>query len=172
MSRRTQGTMLWFVAKSLTDPEKYELVKVGCPLNFKSGTDSRGRMENTCLEQEDYKTYHEGGGLADTGQSTFDINADPQKASHVRLYDMSVSGESVTWIQGWAGKTKGSVKTIVPTVNEASGEVTLPTGRSWNRFGGYVESFPMDFDADSLVKTSLTIQRDTRVEWIPEATTP
>lgn len=172
MSRRTQGTMLWFVAMSLTDPTKYELVKVGCPLNFKSGTDSRGRIENTCLEQEDYKTYHDGGGLADTGQSTFDINADPQIASHVRLYDMSTSNETATWIQGWAGKTKGSVKNIVPVVDVDTGEVTLPPGRSWNRFSGYIESFPMDFDADSVVKTALTIQRSTPVEWIPEATIP
>lgn len=170
MARRTQGSVLWFVAPMLTDPSKYELVKVGCPLSFKSGTDSRSKIDTTCLEQEDGKTSM--GGLLDYGQATFDLNVDPQNASHVRLYDLSTSNEDVTWVRGWAGKTKGSVKNIVPTVDADTGEVTLPPGRSWNRFKGYIESFPFDADADSAEKTSLSVQRTNGVEWIPEATTP
>ncbi|OAL78976.1 hypothetical protein AY606_05990 [Acinetobacter sp. SFB] len=167
MARRTQGSMLWFVAKTAADPAVYELVKVGCPLNFKPGTDSKDKIEDTCLEEEEYKTYMEGGGLSDTGSATFDINADPAIESHGRLYDM-VGGEGVTWIKGWAGKTKGSVKAIVPTVDAATGEVTLPPTRSWSKFKGYVESFPMDSEANSVVKTTVTIQRQTKVEWIRE----
>ena len=50
----------------------------------------------------------------------------------------------------------------------ATGAVTLPVGRSWNKFTGYIDSFPMDIDANTVVKTTVTIQRSTKVEWIRE----
>ena len=168
MARRTQGSGVWFVDEVAATPGTYELVEVDCPLNFKPGTDSKDRIETTCLGQEENKTYLDGGGLKDPGQSTFDVNADPRKPSHVRLYNLEKSGKTVQWIVGWAGKDKGSVKNIVPTVEAATGEVTLPTGRSWNKFTGYVDSFPMDVDANTVVKSTVTIQRNTAVEWIPE----
>ncbi len=172
MARRTQGTSVWFVDEVPATPGTFELVEVDCPLNFKPGTDSKDRIETTCLKQEENKTYLEGGGLKDPGQSTFDVNADPQKPSHVRLYNLSLSGKAVQWIVGWAGKTKGSVKNIVPTIDAQTGEVTLPTTRSWNKFEGYVDTFPMDVDANTVVKSTVTIQRNTSVEWIPETATP
>ena len=78
MARRTQGTDIWAAVASVT-PGEFELLKIECPLNFKPGTDSKDRIETTCLSQEEYKTYLGGGGLKDTGQATFDINADPLK---------------------------------------------------------------------------------------------
>ena len=63
MARRTQGTDIWVVDESTTTPGEFELVKIDCPLNFKPGTDSKDRIETTCLSQEEYKTYLEGGGL-------------------------------------------------------------------------------------------------------------
>lgn len=170
MARRTQGTDIWMVVDSVAVPGEFELVKIDCPLNFKPGTDSKDRIETTCLSQEQYKEYMEGGGLKDTGQATFDINADPSKPSHGRLYDLEKLGKSATWIVGWAGKNKGAAATIVPTIDAATGEATLPTGRSWNTFDGYVDSFPMDIDANTLVKTTVTIQRTTSVEWLREVT--
>lgn len=167
MARRTQGSDIWAVVKSET-PDEFELLKIECPLNFKPGTDSKDRIETTCLSQEEYKTYLAGGGLKDTGQATFDINADPLKTTHVKLYNLEKSGEMVEWIVGWAGKTKGTVAAIVPTIDELTGIVTLPAGRSWNKFSGYVDSFPMDIDANTTVKTTVTIQRSTAVAWIPE----
>ena len=172
MARRTQGSDIWVVAKSTLIADEFELVKIECPLNFKPGTDSKDRIEDTCLSQEEYKTYMEGGGLKDTGQATFEINADPRKESHGRLYDLELSGEDCTWVVGWAGKTKGSVKNIVPTIDVETGEVTLPTGRSWNKFSGYVDSFSMDIDANTVVKTTVTIQRSSSVAWIRELVTP
>lgn len=172
MARRTQGTYIWWATKSKAEPAKWVLNQVECPLNFKPGTDSKDKMENTCLAQEEYKTYEPGGGLSDTGQATFDLNADPSKQSHGDLYDMVDKDENVIWIVGWAGKNKGAVKNIVPEVDETTGEITLPPGRSWNRFEGYVESFPMDIDANTLVKTTVTIQRSTKVAWIRETVGP
>lgn len=166
MARRTQGSMVWFVRKN-PDTEKFELIKVGCPLNFKPGTDSRDKYDDTCLEQEDNKTYLEGGGLSDPGTASFDINADPTVPSHGMLFDM-IGGQTVEWIKGWAGKTKGSVKSIVPTVEPDTGVVTLPTTRSWTTFKGYVESFPLDTDANTIEKTTVTVQRTTKVDWIRE----
>ena len=90
------------------------------------------------------------------------------KTTHVKLYNLEKSGEMVEWVVGWAGKTKGAVAAIVPTIDELTGVVTLPAGRSWNKFSGYVDSFPMDIDANTTVKTTVTIQRGTAVAWIPE----
>lgn len=172
MARRTQGSMVWMVVEKTAEPGKFELVKIGSPLNFKPGTDSKEKIENTDLEQEYNKTYMDGGGLSDTGTATFDINADPKNASHGRLYDMVASGESATFIQGWPGKKKGSVAHIVPEVNEDTGELTLLNQRSWTTFKGYVDSFPLDFDANTLVKTTVTVQRQEAVKWIRETTDP
>ena len=165
MARRTQGSGIWFVGKKPTGKNK--IILVGCPLNFKPGTDSRDKHETTCLYEEETKKYLEGGGLSDPGTTTFDINADPSDPTHVRLYNM-VGGESVQWIKGWAGKKKGSMKTVIPTVDEETGEVTLPPQRSWTTFNGYVDSFPLDTDSNTLEKSTVTVQRDTKVTWIPE----
>lgn len=170
MARRTQGTAIWFAALSLTDPTKYELVKVECAKNFKPGSDSKSKIETTCLEEEEGKQYLDGGGLREYGSATFDIDADPNKASHVRLYNLEQEGTNVEWVVGWAGKTKGSAKLIVPTINVDTGIITLPAGRSWNKFTGYIESFPFDSDADSVVKTTVSIVRKSKVAWVPETT--
>ena len=168
MARRTQGTDIWGVAESITTPGEWELFKVDGALNFKPGTDSKERIEITPLDEEESKQYMEGGGLKDTGQSTFDLNADPKVPSHGRLYDLEASGKALKFIVGWAGKNKGEAKSIVPSIDAATGEVTLPLGRSWNTFTGYVDSFPMDLDANTVVKTTCTVQRSTKVAWIRE----
>lgn len=172
MSRRTQGSMLWMVVQKSSDPALFELVKIGCPTDIKPGTDSKEKLEDTCLEEEHNKTYLEGGGLSDTGTATFGINADPTNASHGRLYDMQDSGESAVFVQGWPGKKRGTVKHIVPVLDEATGDLTLSNQRSWTKFKGYVESFPLDFDANTIVKTTVTIQRQSKVEWIRETAVP
>ena len=168
MSRRTQGTALWVVAPTVANPAIFEMIKIGCPLNFKPGTDSKSKIDDTCLEAEDYKTNVTG--LAELGQATFDINADPLNPSHVRLKQWEENNTELKFILGWAGTKKGSVKTIVPTVESATGEVTLPSGRSWNTTTGTIDSFPFDIDGDSLVKSTITVQRTSKVAWIPETT--
>ena len=85
MARRTQGTDIWVVDESKSTPGEFELVKVVGALNFKPGTDSKERIEVTPLDEEESKKYMEGGGLKDTGQATFELNADPKEASHGRL---------------------------------------------------------------------------------------
>jgi len=172
MARRTQGSAIWFVDEVAATPGTFELVEVDCPLNFKPGTDSKSRIEKTCLKEEEDKRYMDGGGLKDPGQATFDVNADPKIASHGRLYDLEQSGKTVQWIVGWAGEKKGSVKNILPTVDANTGEVTLPTTRSWSTFTGYVDSFPMDMDADTVVKTPVAIQRGSSVKWVRESVAP
>lgn len=170
MARRTQGTSIWFAALSLTEPTKYELVKVECAKNFKPGTDSKGKIETTCLDEEDGKQYMSGGGLREYGTATFDIDADPKKASHKRLYNLEQADATVEWVVGWAGETKGLVKLVVPTIDVDTGVITLPATRSWTKFNGYVDSFPFDSDADSVVKTTVSIVRKSKVDWIPETT--
>lgn len=168
MSRRTQGTALWVVAPTVANPAIYELIKIGCPLNFKPGTDSKTKIPDTCLEAEYYTSNMTG--LADLGQATFDINADPLNPSHVRLKQWEENDTELKFILGWAGPKKGSVKDIVPELTPATGEVVLPSGRSWNTMTGTIDSFPFDIDGDSLVKSTITIQRKSKVTWVPETT--
>lgn len=168
MSRRTQGTALWVIAPTVADPTKVELLKIGVTGSFKPGTDSKAKIEDTPLEEEVSKRYMAGGGLRDYGAATFDINADPSNATHVRLKQLEEENAELIFVVGWAGKTKGAVKDIVPALDVITGALTLPPGRSWNKFNGYVESFPMDFDADTAVKSSVSIQRTSKVDWITE----
>lgn len=166
MARRTQGTEVWVVCPHKTETGKFELLQVTGALNFKAGEDSQEKHDTTPLEEENGKTYLSG--ISDTGQSSFDLNLDPKIPAHVRLYELSKKNDNLTWIVGWAGAEKGSMKTVVPTLDRNNGNVTLPPRRSWNKFVGYVEKFPFDFDGNSIVKCSVSIQRSTPVEWIPE----
>lgn len=168
MSRKTQGTNLWIKAPSETDPDEFDLIDVGCIQNLDVGTDSQTSIDITCLSAEEVKEYDEENGLIDPGTTTFDLNADPKIAAHKRLFDLKNSKTRITFIVGWAGKKKGAVAGIVPTMTSA-GVLTLPTGRSWNQFDGTVKDFPFKWDADSVVKTTVTVKRKTVVDWIPEA---
>lgn len=166
MARRTQGTSIWAVVSSKTQQGKFELLAIARANNFKTGSDSQEKHDDTCLEDEYSKSYV--GGLSDTGQATFDVNLDPKQASHVRLYELGQSSDVVEWVVGWAGAKKGAMKTIVPTIDVNTGVVTLPPSRSWNKFKGYVEPFEFDFSGNALVKTSINIQRTSEVSWITE----
>ncbi|EPB1863655.1 phage tail tube protein, partial [Escherichia coli] len=41
--------------------------------------------------------------------------------------------------------------------------------RTWYVFQGYVSDFPFDFQANTVVQTSATIQRSGQGVWIPKA---
>lgn len=167
MARRTQGTAVWAVVPHKTQTGKFELLRIECALNFKAGTDSKEKHETTCLENEGSKSYM--AGISDAGQASFDINLDPKQPSHVRLYELSKSGQEVEWVIGWSGKDKEAVKNIVPVLESATGVVNLPATRSWNKFKGYVEDFPFEWESNSIVKCTVSVQRTTAVEWIPES---
>lgn len=171
MARRTQGSAMWMVVPTTSDPEKFELIKIGAPKDHKPGTDTKEKLEITDLEEEYSKKYLDGGGLSDTGTATFSILADPKNPAHQRLFSMVASGESATFIQGWPGEKRGSVAHIVPEVAE-NGEITLSNQRTWTKYKAYVDSFPLDIDANTVVQTTVTLQRQSAPEWIWETAAP
>ena len=172
MARRTQGSAMWMVVPKTSNPATFELIKIGAPKDHKPGTDTKEKLEITDLEEEYSKKYLDGGGLSDTGTATFSILADPKNPAHQRLFSMVASGESATFIQGWPGEKRGSVVHIVPVVDEATGEVTLSNQRTWTKYKAYVDSFPLDIDANSVVQTTVTLQRQTAPDWVWETEAP
>lgn len=172
MARRTQGSQIWLAVKKIADPTKYELLKVEGAKDHKPGTDSKEKHEITPLDEEYSKKYLDGGGLSDTGTSTFSILADPTNTVHQRIYAMVASGESIEVIEGWPGKNRGSVVHIVPEIAESTGVLTLSNQRTWTKYKAYVESFPLDKDSNSVVQTTVTLQRQSAVDWVFETAAP
>lgn len=62
----------------------------------------------------------------------------------------------------------GSGATAVATVTDDGDDFVLPDSRTWFTFEGYVADFPMDFAANSVVTTEVSIQRSGGSAWIPK----
>ena len=158
MSILSQGTQVYF-----KDPADGSIVAVECATAFNPGGAPADQIEDTCLESN-VRTYKRG--LRTPGQASLTVNADPRNASHIRLHELSEDDtvETIEWYVGWSDGT------AAPTVD--GDNVTLPAGRTWFTFQGYVSDFPMDFAANSVVTTAATIQRSGGSAWIPKVVTP
>ncbi|MCT7656164.1 hypothetical protein MBH78_19110 [Oceanimonas sp. NS1] len=101
-------------------------------------------------------------GLRTPGQASLTVNADPELASHVRLFELAEedTDRSIKWAVGWSDGTD-----IPPTVAVGGGAFELPTTRTWFTFDGYVSDFPFDFAGNALVATAATIQRSGKGTW-------
>ena len=80
MSKLSQGTMIYFL-----DPADDSVVEVECATAFNPGGSPRDNLDDTCLRDTTAKSK---GGLRRPGQATLGINADPEYASHVRLFQL------------------------------------------------------------------------------------
>ena len=156
MSVLTQGTQVYFV-----DPDTLAVTAVECATAFNPGGQPADQIEDTCLES-DTRTYKKG--LRTPGQATLTINADPQKASHVRLHELSEENvdRQIKWAVGWSDGT------AAPTA-DSDGDFVLPNTRTWFTFEGYVSDFPLDFAQNTVVVTAATIQRSGGSTWTPKA---
>ena len=155
MSVLTQGTQVYFV-----DPDTLAVTAVECATAFNPGGQPADQIEDTCLES-DTRTYKKG--LRTPGQASLTINADPQKASHVRLHELSEENvdRQIKWAVGWSDGT------AAPTA-DSDGDFVLPTSRTWFTFEGYVSDFPLDFAQNTVVVTAATIQRSGGSTWTPK----
>jgi hypothetical protein len=151
MSKLTQGTQVYFID---TDDS---LVTVDCAVGFNPGGNPADQIEDTCLEDTS-KSFK--AGLRTPGQATLDINADPENASHVRMHSLSETDPSpeLKWAVGWSDGTAD------PTV-DSNGDFVLPTSRTWFTFQGYIADFPFDFTGNSVVKSTVSIQRSGGSAW-------
>lgn len=155
MSIFAQGSELYFI-----DPDTNTVMKVDCPTGFNPGGAPADPVEDTCLDSTT-RTYKRG--LRTPGQAAVNLNADPQYASHGRLFDLSLSDdqdiEDIKFAIGWSDG-----RGIPPTV-DSNGDFILPTTRTWYVFNGYVADFPFDFQTNTLVTSAVSIQRSGPGVW-------
>lgn len=143
MAQKTQGTDLYAV-----DPLTGDLLEVGCVTTINGVDTTVEQVEITCLADQARRYM---AGLATPGAATFGINFDPADPSHVRLHQLKVLGETLEWAIGFADDDAD------PTVDSA-GEFTLPTTRSWLTFEGFMNSYPFNFEGNSVVQSTVGIQ--------------
>lgn len=156
MAVLAQGTQVYML-----DPETGEVVAIECATNFTPGGAPADQIETTCLE-DNTRTYARG--LRTPGAAALTINADPQYASHIRLHELSETDNQdyVKFAIGWSDGTEP------PTVDVGGDDFDLPESRTWFTFEGYVADFPMDFAANTVVTTEVSIQRSGGSAWIPK----
>lgn len=155
MARKTQGTQLFTI-----DPETEELLTIVCALSIDGLGAPAEQIDVTCLES-DVREFEQG--LKAAGTLTFELNFDPQLASHRRLKELYDAGTVVPWAIGLRGST------AVPTV-DSGGTFDLPTTRDWFRFDGYVSDVPISIAQNTTVRSTISVQMSGGYE-IHEATT-
>lgn len=143
MAIETQGTNLYTI-----DPADDSLILVGCVTSIDGIDTSVEQIETTCLDDL-ARTYISG--LSTPGTATFAINFDPRDSTHKRLHELKVAGSSLVWAVGFSDGT------APPTV-DSGGTFDLDTGRSWIRFDGFMNSYPFNFEQNSVVQSSIGIQ--------------
>ncbi|RAV23790.1 phage tail protein, partial [Staphylococcus warneri] len=74
----------------------------------------------------------------------------------------------LTFAVGWSDGTEAPTAS---TEADAVNGMALPDTRTWYVFQGYVSDFPFDFQANSVVQTSATIQRSGQGVWVPKQQT-
>ncbi|WP_155019294.1 phage tail tube protein [Enterobacter hormaechei] len=158
MSVVTQGTQLYVLANGVVS-------EIECITAFSPGGSPADQIDDTCLSERNTRKYKKG--LRTPGQATATLNADPANASHLMLSNMAESNDQsdVTFAIGWSD---GESKPTAGTGPEAVDGLTLPSDRTWYVFKGYVSDFPFDFQGNTVVQTSATIQRSGQGAWIPK----
>lgn len=171
MVMKTQGSDLYVLvpAEGTGDPT---ILRVNCVTDITGvGAGTADQVETTCLSELTDRTYV--GGLSSPGQVTSSTNYDVNDAS---LDELQALRDSRANTQFYVGFSDGSVAGTDPDARPrptvgGGGTVTFPTTRSFVEFTGYVAEFGMDFAANNVVKSPITIQRSGSVV-IHKATTP
>ena len=155
MSILTQGTQIYFIDSALSSPA---IVAVKCAVSLNTGGSPADQIEDTCLEafERSYKP-----GLRTPGQASMVMNADSAEPSHARLFQLSQINPPpiLKWAIGWSNGT-------APPTLDIYDEFVLPTTRTWTIFDGYVVDFPQDFGLNSVVATTIPIQRSGPSDWV------
>lgn len=156
MSVLAQGTQIYFI-----DPVDGAVIEIFCATNFNPGGNPADQLDDTCLADDDASSKP---GLRRPGQATIGINADPTNASHVRLYELSQdsSQSDIQFAVGWSGD-----RTAPTSQTDSNGdyEFVLPAARTWFTFAGYIADFPFDFQLNTLVTSTVTVQRSGASAW-------
>lgn len=142
MTMKTQGTDLYAI-----DPRDGTLIDVGCVTSIGGIDSSIDQIETTCLNSADREYV---AGLGTPGTATFGINTDTADENHIKLFEIKQLGLTLDWAVGLSDG-------VAPPTVDSSGFV-LPATRSWLTFQGFMNSFPFDFQLNSVVTSSVGIQ--------------
>lgn len=135
------------------------ITRLSCLKTIDLGGDSVTRIETTCLDEPDTKTYETG--LSDPGQGSFGYDLDDENESHDKIEEWAI--EKKKGLQFFIGSRDS---TDAPTVT--GGTVTLPTTRTWWSFMGGLSNAMPAFEADSNVAYTVNLERSTRVVRTPK----
>jgi len=161
MSVLTQGTQLYV----------YNNVSVGeieCITAFNPGSSPADQIEDTCLSEKSTRTYKKG--LRTPAQASLTLNADPSNASHLMLSNLAENADQsdLVFAIGWSDGEGEPMVDDTGTSDIAVDGLILPTDRTWYVFKGYVSDFPFDFQANTVVQSTGTIQRSGAGIWVPK----
>ena len=169
MAIKTQGSTLYALLPVITGglpTSAREVVKIGCIKDFEGGGNPADQIETTCLN-ETTRSYM--AGLRTPGAATFNIDFDPKNDSHMRLYEAAES-DDVNY-QNIKFAVAFSDGTAPPTATaDSSGEwdFVFPATRTFWQFQGYVSDFPISLQANSVVTTAVSVQRNGRGYLFPK----
>lgn len=135
------------------------ITKINCIKTLDFGSDSTTRIENTCLDEPNTKSYVSG--LSDPGQGSIGYDFDDKNTSHDKLEEWARDKKQN--LQFYIG-SRGS--NDAPTLT--GGSVTLPKTRTWWSFMGGLSSPTPTFEADALVAYTITLERSTEVIRTPK----
>lgn len=158
MAILAQGTQIYFIDPTGSEPK---VVTVECATTFTPGGAPADQIETTCLESNNREYMP---GLRTPGQATIGLNADPNNASHLLMHELSETDPSpiLKWAVGWSDGTDA------PTL-DSDDDFDLPTSRTWFVFEGYISDFPFDFASNTVVTSTVTIQRSGGSSWIKKS---
>ncbi|MGO3056982.1 MAG: phage tail tube protein [Halomonas sp.] len=153
----TKGTSVFFL-----HPDSGAIVRLKRCTAFNPGSSPKTQIDDTDLEETEAMQYS--AGLAQPGQGSISINADPNEPSHLVLQEMAEGGKTPTidWFIGWSD----GAPSIEPTVS--GDEVTLPATRTWYTCRAYASDFPFDFQLNANVTVAGALQRSGRGHWQPK----
>lgn len=171
MVMKTQGSDLYVLvpAEGTGDPT---ILRVNCVTDVTAvGAGTKDQIETTCISELNDRTYVPG--LSSPGAVTSTTNYDVNDAS---LDELLALREAGTTTQFYVGFVDGSLPGTDPDARPrpivgVGGAVTFPPTRSFVEFTGYVSEFGLDFAANNVVKSPISIQRSGSIT-IHKATTP
>lgn len=143
------------------DSETKTVIRLQCLKTFDAGSDSAGKIETTCLDEAETKSYIPG--LSDPGEGSLGFDFDTENASHLQIIKWAQAKKALTII--WAEPKND---TDIPTV--ADGVLKLPTNRTFWQFDASLTTPVWKADADTLVNCAVTIQRKTSVQLMSATT--
>lgn len=136
------------------------ITQLSCLTAIDFGGDSTTRIENTCLDETQSKTYMTG--LADPAQGSLGFKLDTENLSHLQMIDWAEAKKD--GLEFYIGSSESAdLPTVTGGVLDA-----LPTTRSWWSFKGGLSTPVPTFAADALVGYTVTLERETTIAFTPK----